>query len=356
MSTFPGLTDPIAAPDTLPGAAAGHAAVMAARAPLTVSVVVPTWRRPEMLLRCLDAIAAQDFDPSDYEVLVCDDGPDAATRAAVEGFAARCAARALAVHYVPVTGTQGPAGARNRGWESAVGRIIAFTDDDTIPDPHWLTEGVSALAGEAAAATGRIVVPLPDAPTDYELDASGLSRSEFATANCFVSRAMLVAVGGFDERFTAAWREDSDLQFAIMRAGGGIVFAERAVVLHPVRPARWGVSLSQQKKSRYEALLYRKYPDLYRQRIASLPPWRYYLTLASVAMAVGAAIAHDWPLAATGAALWLALTAWFCIQRLARTAKTPSHILEMAWTSIAIPPLSIFWRLAGAVQYRVFFL
>jgi hypothetical protein len=49
------------------------------------------------------------------------------------------------------------------------------------------------------------------------------------------------------------------------------------------------------------------------------------------------------------------MTGWFCIKRLAATARSSSHRLEMAYTSIAIPFLSIFWRLYGAVKFRVFF-
>ena len=80
-------------------------------------------------------------------------------------------------------------------------------------------------------------MPLPERPTDYEADASGLARAEFATANVFVKRAALALVNGFDERFTSAWREDSDLQFALLATGGRIVRAPDALVIHPVRPA-----------------------------------------------------------------------------------------------------------------------
>ncbi len=236
------------------------------------SVVVPTYRRAALLAACLAALCEQDFPASRYEILVCDDGPDDATRACVERLAEAQAGRGLAVRYVPVTRTQGPAGARNAGWQQARSPVIAFTDDDTLPDQHWLTAGVAALAHGAAAATGAIIVPLPPMPTDYEADASGLERAEFATANAFVVRSLLAATGGFDERFTSAWREDSDLQFTLMQRGGEIVRAPEALVVHPVRAARWGVSIAQQKKSQFDALLYRKHPELFRTRIRAAPP------------------------------------------------------------------------------------
>src|SRR5207248_10767874 len=54
------------------------------------------------------------------------------------------------------------------------------------------------------------------------------------------------------------------------------VYAPDAEVIHPLRPARWGVSLSQQRKSMFNALLYKKHPVLYRQELQAAPPWHYY--------------------------------------------------------------------------------
>jgi glycosyltransferase involved in cell wall biosynthesis len=80
-----------------------------------ISVVVPTYRRPEMLERCLASLLTQDCDPARYEIIVCDDGPDDATRASVERIAHEYAANGPRIRYVPVTSTQGPAGARHPG-------------------------------------------------------------------------------------------------------------------------------------------------------------------------------------------------------------------------------------------------
>src|SRR4051794_22427638 len=229
-----------------------------------ISVVIPTYRRPDLLARCLTAVTAQDVDRAEYEVIVADDAADDATRRQVEAVAA--AARP-AVRYVAVTGAHGPAAARNRGWHAARGDVIAFTDDDTIPDLGWLRAGLAAIAAGADAAAGRTGVPLPPVPPDYERNESGLGQSEFITANCFVRRDALKTLGGFDERFTAAWREDSDLQFALIERGARVAAAPAAVVVHPVRPARWGVSLRLQWKSQFDALLFRKHPQLFRDRI-----------------------------------------------------------------------------------------
>jgi glycosyltransferase involved in cell wall biosynthesis len=319
---------------------------------MRVSVVVPTYARPELLDRCLAAVLAQEFDPEEFEVLIADDAASDATERQVRNWARQTLVR---LHHLRVTGPHGPAAARNVGWRRARGPIIAFTDDDCVPDPHWLARGLAAFREGTAAVTGRVVVPRPATPTDYERDAAGLEDGEFVTANCFVRRDVLEEVGGFDERFATAWREDSDLHFAILRRGGRIDRAADAVVVHPVRPAPWGISLKQQRKSLFNALLYKKHSSLYRQRIRAWPPWDYYAIVASLVLVTAAVLGKDrWTLL-FAAALWGLLTGRFCVRRLRDTSRKPSHVVEMIVTSALIPPLSVFWRLYGAFKFRVLF-
>jgi glycosyltransferase involved in cell wall biosynthesis len=326
-----------------------------------VSVVVPTYRRDDLLDRCLAALAAQQFPPCAYEIIVADDAAACETERLVASWAMRAA---CAVRYLPVTGPHGPAAARNRGWRAARGEIVAFTDDDCLPDPCWLRAGAAAFcdhdggaSGDPVAAVfGRIVVPLPPTPTDYERDTAGLETAEHATANCFYRRDALRAVGGFDERFTAAWREDSDLSFTLLERRARIARAPDAVVIHPVRAARWGISLRQQRKSMFNALLYKKHPALYRARIQPGPPWHYYRIVGALLAALVGIASGRRSLAALGGGAWLCLTVRFCLRRLDGTSHAPRHLAEMALTSAVIPVLSLYWRLRGAIKYRVRFL
>lgn len=321
---------------------------------LQVAVVIPTYRRPDLLRRCLEAVLAQTLAPEAFEVIVVDDGQDEDIRQLVEGLAARSQG-APAVRYLRPQGTRGPAGARNRGWRASLAPVIAFTDDDTIPHADWLAEGLKALADQKVAVCGRVVVPITQAPTDHERNTQGLETAEFVTANAFVRRDALVAVGGFDERFQRAWREDSDLQFALMQHGQ-VGKAPAAAVTHPVRSAPWGVSMQQQANAFFDALLYKKYPGLYRERIHPQPPWRYYFVVLCTLIALASAIAGQWSwaLATLGAAL-LAI-AGFVFKRLEGASHRPSHVLEMMITSLAIPYLSVYWRLRGAARFRVLFI
>ena len=322
-----------------------------------VSVVIATHERPRLLMRCLCALLRQDLPADRYEVIVVDDGSsDAAHHFTLRNIAALGHGKGRpSIRYLHQGRNRGPAAARNVGWHAARAPVVAFTDDDTLPHPEWLREGLRAMASGADAVAGRIDVPLPEVPTDYERDAAGLARAEFATANCFVRRAALEAIGGFDERFRAAWREDSDLQFMLRAHGARIGTAWDARVLHPVRPAHWGVSLRQQRKVMFDALLYKKFPQWYRATIRARPPWDYYVSVLAGVLALIALLHGALMLAVAGVAVWLLLAARFALRRLDGTSKAPRHVAEMLWTSLWIPWLSVYWRLRGALRYRVWF-
>lgn len=319
-----------------------------------VSVVVPSYCRPALLDRCLAALGRQQLPASDYEIIVVHDGPSADARQLVERRADDLPDGPLLHYFEPPHG--GPAAARNLGSRNAAGTIIAFTDDDTVPEPDWLVRGLAAFAPDVDALWGRVLVPLRENPTDYEIDAARLSLAQFATANCFCRKSVLEAVGGFDERFALAWREDADLYFRLLKRNARVVHVPEAVVVHPVRPAPWGVSLWQQRKILYDALLFKKHRFLYRQRIRPTPRWDYYAIVATLILTIVSAVAGAMPLALLAASLWIALTARFCLSRLKPAAKRASHVVEMIVTSTLVPPLAVFWRLVGAFRFRVVFL
>ena len=344
-----------------------------------VSVVVPTCGRPHLLQRCLASLVLQQFNPQQMEIIVVDDAvqDDAGNLSAHVGHPTRsvvaeCGAGTLGrgpeIRYLPpldAAAPHGPAAARNRGWRSARGAIIAFTDDDTQARADWLACGMAAFAQDSPGAGptaavdavwGRITMPLHGPASDYELDAKGLERAEFVTANCFCRRSLLEQIDGFDERFRMAWREDADLYFRLLEHDKRVLHVPAAVVVHPIRPAAWGVSLKQQRKILYDALLFKKHPARYREKIRARPRWDYYATVAALLTGAGAAAFGDSAVAALAWMLWLLLTMRFVVQRLRPAIKTPSHVLEMVVTSALIPPLAVFWRLVGVLRFRVAFL
>jgi hypothetical protein len=115
------------------------------------------------------------------------------------------------------------------------------------------------------------------------------------------------------------------------------------------------VSISQQKKILFDALLYKKHPNLYREKIRAQARWDYYAIVALLlAIPMGLALGST-TLAVIGVAGWLFMTTRFCLKRLQGTSKSLSHIGEMIVTSAVIPPCALFWRMVGAWRFRVAF-
>lgn len=319
---------------------------------IRASVVVPTHDRPKLLDGCLRALIAQDMNPASYEIIVVDDALSEGTHRYVRSL---CDG-GVSIRYLRTAGRCGPAAARNLGWRAALGDIVAFTDDDCLPDPMWLRAGIAGFVDGVAGVSGQTIVPLRDAPTDYEYNAAQLANCEFVTANCFYRRRALAAAGGFDERFRVAWREDTDIYFTLLARNARLVREPSARVVHAVRPSAWGVSLRQQRKSMFNALLYKKHPQLYRARIQPAPPWHYYWIDLSLSAAIYGMVFRRRRVSISAGILWAFLTGHFFMRRLRHTSHAPRHVAEMLVTSILIPPVATYWRLRGAVRFRVPFL
>ena len=325
--------------------------------PVNISVIIPTYRRPALLRRCLDALREQTYWRTFYEVIVVSDGPDRETEALVARFVRDQPDCAVFFHHLPYK--KGPAAARNYGWKKSSGELIVFTDDDCIPDPFWLEEYAECYHAKAErfiAFTGKVVVPVSKKPTDYEKNVAHLATAAFITANCACSRAALELTGGFDEDFPIAWREDSDLEFKLLEKHIPIIYVPEAAVCHPVREAGWGVSVAEQRKSMFNALLFKKHPQFYRTRISPGPVWTNYVIILATVAAIAAFVAGMWVTATVALAVWAMAVASFVVKRMKGTSDSLAHRLEMLFTSLIIPYLSVYWTLRGALRYKVFFL
>ncbi|RFS17536.1 glycosyltransferase family 2 protein [Emticicia sp. C21] len=317
-----------------------------------ISVVIPTYRRPELLSRCLAALQRQTFPATYYEVIVVGDGVDFPSRNIVHTLQKKISH----FHYYELKKKKGPAAARNYGWKQATGKLIAFTDDDCIPSVDWLQafwDSYQSYNKANICMSGRLIVPIPKLPTDYEKNVSLLETADFITANCACTKVALRMVNGFDEDFPIAWREDSALEFAMRSFNIPVVKSEDAVVLHPVRKAFWGISLKEQKKTLYDVLLHKKYPVFFPNNKIN---WLYYAIVISSVTAIIALIVHKPVTGFIASGIWLLLIVGFVIRRLHKTILSFSHVTEMITTSVLIPYLSIYWTLRGALRYKVFYL
>ena len=316
------------------------------------TIVIATRRRDDLLARCLRALDRQAYPADAYEVIVADDAASAATRACVERVALTSQVR---MRYVPVLARHGPAAARNVGWRQAHGTVIAFTDDDTIPHKGWVRSFVDAVTRGADAGWGVTIVPTDDPPTDHERETKGLEHAGFVSANAFCRRDVLDELGGFDERYSAASREDSDLFFRLLESGYRVEHVPESVVVHPVRPAPWAVSLRKARAHEWDALLYKEHPALYREYVRPDRPHLYYAIVGAMALGAVGAVTRRRRVAATGLAAWGALTAALAARRLRHTSHAPAHVADVVVTSALIPPLSLFWRVRGGIRHRVAF-
>ena len=192
-------------------------------------------------------------------------------------------------------------------------------------------------------------------PAADERDAGAPAPTEFVAANCFCRRGVLDALGGFDERFCAGWREDTELHFRLLKMQASIARAPLATVLHPEPPAPWGASLFELHKISFDALLYKKHPELYRQKIRGLPCWEEYAIVAALVIAVLGLAGGNEIVAVIGCGAWLVLTAILAIRRLDGAPHNAAHVADMLVTSALIPPVAVFWRVLGAIRYRVRF-
>ncbi|HWC09587.1 MAG TPA: glycosyltransferase, partial [Acidimicrobiales bacterium] len=153
----------------------------------------------------------------------------------------------------------GPAAARNMGWRAATAPWVVFLDDDVVPGPGWagwLAADLAAASADVAGIQGRLQVPLPAdrPPTDWERNVAGLATARWATADMAYRRQPLAGVGGFDERFPRAFREDADLALRLRAEGWRLVRGERTTT-HPVRPAGPGTSGRLQAGNADDALM-----------------------------------------------------------------------------------------------------
>jgi GT2 family glycosyltransferase len=201
------------------------------------SVVIPTYRRPERLADCLQALARLDYPTERFEVIVVDDGGGAAKSCL------RSSPDRLEVTLVQA-GHEGPAAARNLGAARARGEFVAFTDDDCQPSREWLRTLAKYLAENSGAVVGgRSVNALRSSPyaeaSQFILDCAygyynaNPRRARLLTSNNLaMPAAVFRAIGGFDAGFPTAGGEDRDLCNRLLQADQGMTYAADAVVDH----------------------------------------------------------------------------------------------------------------------------
>lgn len=251
----------------------------------------------------------------------------------------------------------GPAAARNVGWRASDAPWVVFLDDDVVPTDSWLNDlyaDVSSAALDVVAVQGRVTVPLPEGrrPTDWERNVTGLASARWITADMAVRRSALEKVGGFDERFPRAYREDADLALRLQAEGGKLAMGRRRVS-HPVRPAPWWISLRLQAGNRDDVLMSALHGRRWQGENAPAGRRRRHLLTTACALVGAAGLVLRRPvLWRAGLAGWAAGTVELALARIVPGPRTPGEVGAMVATSVAIPPVASWHWLAGRVTHR----
>ncbi len=214
-----------------------------------ISVCVCTFRRPVLLARLLEALAAQETDPTfDFNVVVVDNDADRSSATAVQDLAIRA--------HFPLTYDCEPERnislTRNRAIRNATGNLIAFIDDDECPGRDWLRQLHQTLRRHGA--DGVLAPVLPDFPPEApkwlkkgrvfqrRRHATGtrITAEDARTGNVLLARSLFVEGQlWFDPAFGRTGGEDSDFFSRQFKDGRVFVWCDEAVALETVPPERW---------------------------------------------------------------------------------------------------------------------
>lgn len=208
---------------------------------MRVSVVVCTYNRASSLAQTIESLRSQRF--SAMEVVVVN-GPSTDNTADV-----------LATFVDEVKIRTCPAAnlsmSRNIGIQAASGDIVAFIDDDALPEFNWLSEALTAFDSDEVAGVGGIVfdhtgmalqyrfsaadrfgnATFADTPFDDRCTPGSASFPYLQGTNALFRRTALEEVGGFDETFDY-YLDETDLCCRLVDAGFRLRQLERAPVHH----------------------------------------------------------------------------------------------------------------------------
>ena len=203
-----------------------------------ISIVIPTYNRPEELAVCLRACSRLDYPHDRFEVIVVDDGGVTPLDEVANQFRVLLTLRLLRQENA------GPATARNRGAVEATGEFLVFTDDDCAPAPDWLTTLAAEFAASPDCAVGgetANALPQNLYSTTSQLLVSYLltyyrgapERGQFfPSSNLAFPTKRFRDVGGFDVSFPRSAGEDRELCDRWQHRGHRMTHAPEAVVYH----------------------------------------------------------------------------------------------------------------------------
>jgi GT2 family glycosyltransferase len=221
---------------------------------LACSVVIPVYNRSDLLRAVLDGLNKQTISPSEFEVLVCDDGSTESLAPTVAQFA-DCLPRLRHLQQP----NQGPAAARNLGIAHAASDIVLFLDSDVMPGERVVEGLINGLAAHPDWQGAEAKLQPIGGQDSFGWDAPRSDNGgHYHTAGIAYRKAVLEEIGGLDENFSRAACEDVELAVQVLRHGP-IGFVPEAVVYHPRRRRTVASCWKSRKNWRYVQMLARRY-------------------------------------------------------------------------------------------------
>ena len=165
---------------------------------------------------------------------------------------------------------RGPCAARNVGWRAAQAPIVAFTDDDCVPDARWLASLLAHMES-ADLVQGRTepdpTDPRPIGPFGRTVEILE-EQGHYETCNLAYRKSLLERLNGFDEDFhrlpggPVTWGDDTDLGWRARKSGARTTFAADAVVYHELRPSSFRRHLQEITRRDGLVLSLRRHPEM----------------------------------------------------------------------------------------------
>lgn len=204
--------------------------------PVDISVIIPTYNRIERLERCLASFLQMRSEGFRYELIVVDDGSE---RNPGDHLAKQY--EALPLRWLRQS-NKGPATARNVGAKAAIGKFVAFIDDDCLPDSEWLVYMVQALSSQPTMLVGGKTInglsknaysEASQLLVSFLIDYFEKKDGRFFTSNNFgLSRQLFSQMGGFNETMPLAAGEDREFCYRWLQAGLPMSYEPKAIVYH----------------------------------------------------------------------------------------------------------------------------
>lgn len=248
---------------------------------LTLSVVIPTYNRKDILEKSLEALFNQTLLKERYEILVVDDGSTDGTG----DMARKLIPNSPVVLRCLCQKNKGPAAARNLGIFSAQGEIILFIGDDIIADENLLTEHLKDQEkyDESTAILGYVTWHPDLKPTPFMnfleqgiqfnypaiKDKSAVPFGSFFTANLSLKKEFLIKNGLFDEDFRYPAFDDIELAYRLRDKGMILRYNPQAKGYHYHPADLRSYCQRQQIAGRSAVLFQKKHPE---QKKSIIPP------------------------------------------------------------------------------------